>query len=272
MKLSFLLILIVSVLSLNRVSGSAEPPNPKETKPQSKEPQLHQEKSARQETPTESTINQKSAYSLPNQPAANSQTQKQETQAGPPTDSTWWFNLIVAIFTGCLVCVGIGQVAIYIRQACFFKTVERAWLAVVFDHPFQPKVGAVNPINYSVKNTGHTVAWLKSPKLKGMPWEFGYIPERQLEPKPMDTLSTVAVIFPGDKFPLEGLVDIDFTQQMINDATTGRFIFDVYGYVVYDDVFGNRHITRFCQAYHPNGDSGSFTYPRESQPGYNDAD
>lgn len=270
MKLSFLLILIVSVLSLNRVSESAEPQIPKETEPQSKELQLHQEKSAKQETATKSTSNVKAVYSLPKQLIANSPTQKQATRVG--TDSTWWFNLFIVIFTFCLVCVGIGQVAIYMKQARYFKTTERAWLAVVFDHPFQPKVGAVNPINYSIKNTGHTVAWLKSAKLKSMQWEFGHIPERQLEPKPVDALSTIAVVFPGGKFPLEGLVDIDFTQQMINDSATGRFIFDVYGYVAYDDAFGNRHITRFCQVYNPNGDGGSFTYPREAQPGYNDAD
>lgn len=224
----------------------------------------------------------------------------------PTTIPNWAIVLVTLIY----VCVSIGQFVAIRRQAKFARrtlrainrqadiavegvvetrkaaeaakksanvaeasltVVERAWLAVLFHQPFQPKAGAHNPIYYFVKNTGHTVAFLKERKLNALPWK-GCIPERELAPKPTGVLPTIAAIFPGDKFPLEGLVDIDFTQQMINDAATGQFIFDVYGYVAYDDTFGIRHITRFCQAYNPNGDSGSFTYPREAQAGYNDAD
>lgn len=154
------------------------------------------------------------------------------------------------------------------------RIVERAWLAVVFDQPFQPQARPVTPIYFTVKNTGNTVALLKLKKINAKRWDVSIIPQRQLEPKPTGTLPTIAVIFPGDKLTLEGLVDIPFTQNLIDDTNTGRSIFDVYGYVAYDDVFGIRHVTRFCQVYNPreNDGKGGFDFPREAQPEYNDAD
>jgi hypothetical protein len=154
------------------------------------------------------------------------------------------------------------------------RVVERAWLAVVFDQPFQPQARPVTPIYFTVKNIGNTVALLKLKKINAKRWEFSFIPERQLEPKPMSTLPTIAVIFPGDKLMLDGLVDIPFTQTDIDTAITAPLLFDVYGYVAYDDVFGIRHMTRFCQVFNPqeNDGKGGFDFPREAQPSYNNAD
>lgn len=271
MKFSFLLILIVSVLLVGGASGN---------NPSSVQPIAEKEKSLSKEQKASGNQEQGSTQSVPIQnldkpsaPIRNQKTEDNKESAKQPVPSiTDW---IMAGVTAAYAVFALLQWRAIRRQANIaesnLRVVERAWLAVLFDQRFQPKAGAHNPIYYSVKNTGHTVAFLKDRKLNVLPWN-GFIPKRQLAPKPTGILSTIAAIFPGDKFPLEGLVDIDFTQQMINDAATGRFIFDVYGYVAYDDAFGNRHITRFCQAYNPNGDSGSFTYPREAQLGYNDAD
>ncbi len=72
----------------------------------------------------------------------------------------------------------------------------------------------------------------------------------------------------------DGLVDIPFTQTEVTEANHGRLLFDIYGHIVYDDVFGQRHMTRFCQVYDPSGNNGQggFTFPREAKSEYNDAD
>jgi hypothetical protein len=49
----------------------------------------------------------------------------------------------------------------------------------------------------------------------------------------------------------------------------------VRGFVVYDDIFDVRHVTKFCQVYSPtwNDGVGGFVIPYETKPGYeNDAD
>jgi len=122
LKLSFLLILIGSALLLSAVGESAESLNPKEAKPQNKEPQLHQKEPAQQQAPTDQLLTgDEFLHSPPDHPTANGQTAEQESETGPPTNSTWWFNLFIAIFTGCLVCVGIAQIVVYKKQARYMR-------------------------------------------------------------------------------------------------------------------------------------------------------
>jgi len=122
LKLSFLLILIGSALLLSAVGESAESLNPKEAKPQSTESQLQQEKAAKQQNPTVNSLNgAQFLHSQTNHTTTNSQTSKQEAKAEPPTDSSWWFNLFLVIFTACLVDVGIAQVFVYKKQARYMR-------------------------------------------------------------------------------------------------------------------------------------------------------
>ena len=273
MKLLFLLTVFASVLLVSGRSVSEEvkpkgiPPSPRVEDKSKPKYQNHATKT----NPSKLAFQVHQSPAEPNTDKCQKGTQDWTCAFGPDA----WPNWALVIVGGIATIIALRTLEAIHRQANIaesnLRVVERAWLAVRFDQPFQPKAGAHNPIYYSVKNTGHTIAFLKDRKLNAMPWN-GFIPKREPAPKPTGILPTIAAIFPGGKFPMEGLVDINFTQQMINDAATGRFIFDVRGYVAYDDAFGNRHITRFCQAYDPNGDSGSFTYPREAQPGYNDAD
>lgn len=156
------------------------------------------------------------------------------------------------------------------------KTSERAWLSIRFNKPFKPQHGAVNPVVYSVKNTGKSAAFLKVKKLNAIQWQNSVIPERALDPKPTGEFPTIAVIFPNDELELEGLIDIDFTGDFFNQMIAGHKIFDVYGYVAYDDIFKVRHITRFCYAFNPgeniNQDTGKFEFIRDPRAGYSDAD
>lgn len=293
MKLSFLLILIVFTLVPNGASYSTDILRNKASSPMTRNQQSDnpQRISAETQNSVTPTAVLPSAVDSPHTPIKQNRSQY-ESAYWPPNWSSWAL-VIIAIVASYIALRSLRTIEQQAKNAAdgvvetrkaaeaakqsadvadkSLRVVERAWLAVLFDQPFQPKVGTYNPIYYSVKNTGHTVAFLKDRKLNAFPWN-GFMPKRELAPKPTGILPTIAAIFPGDKFPMEGLVDIDFTQQMINDAATGRFIFDVRGYVAYDDAFDNRHITRFCQAYDPTGDTGSFTYPREAQPGYNDAD
>lgn len=156
------------------------------------------------------------------------------------------------------------------------QTSERAWLSVTFNKSFKPQHGTVNPVVYSVKNTGKSAAFLKVKCLKSIPWPTSVIPERPLAPKPMGEHPTLMVIFPNDVVELEGIIDIDFRGEFFEQMIAGHKIFDVYGYVAYDDIFKIRHITRFCYAFNPgeniNQDTGKFEYIRDPRPEYNDAD
>jgi hypothetical protein len=82
------------------------------------------------------------------------------------------------------------------------------------------------------------------------------------------------VLFPNETLILDGLVNIPFSQTLIQNIYSGSVLFDVYGYVVYDYAFGGRHITRFCRVFNPkeNSGAGGFEFPRQVQPEYNDAD
>jgi hypothetical protein len=118
LKLSLMPILIASILILSGASESGEPTNPKEAKQQSKKPDLHQNESGNDQLPSAASVIDQSLGSSIDRRATNSQTPKQEAHASdPPSDATWYFNLLIAVFTGCLVCVGIAQVAVYVNQA-----------------------------------------------------------------------------------------------------------------------------------------------------------
>ena len=292
MKLSFLLILLISSLLLSTASESQSPnPIPGPAKASEKEKKLRKDKTQitdKDDRPTEKpppTIN------LPTTPIIGKQDRDPSNNKENPSSPNWW----IAAFTGVLALAALVQLFVYGRQARYMraglkltrqaadaatkgagvaesslKVVQRAWLAVLFDQPFQPTVAAVTPFSFTVKNTGNTVAMLKQKKINAKRWQVSVIPDRQLEPKPMEALPTIAVIFPGDKLTLDGLVDIPFTQADVDTAVSAPLLFDVYGFVAYDDVFGIRHITRFCQVY--NSHTGGFDFPNEAQPGYNDAD
>lgn len=292
MKLSYFLILLISTLLLSAASESQSPnPIPGPAKATEKEKQLRQDKTQITRKDNRPTEKPPPTIDLPTTPIVGKQDRDTSNNKEYPSSTNWW----IAAFTGVLALAALMQLFVYGRQARYMrdglkltrqaadaaskgagvaesslKVVQRAWLAVVFDQPFQPQARPVTPIYFTVKNTGNTVAMLKQKKINAKRWEVSVIPDRQLEPKPSGVLSTIAVIFPGDKLMLDGLVDIPFTQTDIDSAITAPLLFDVYGYVAYDDVFGIRHITRFCQAY--NSRTGGFDFPRETQIEYNDAD
>lgn len=267
MTLPFLLILVTPVLALSGASETSSPnpaPNPTETS--KKEENIRSDKTQeahRDNRPPKKTL---PTIDPSKRPVASKESYDTSNEKSDPSTANWW----IISFTGVLAFVAIIQLILYLRQARYFRTVEHAWLAVIFDQPFQPRVAKVTPISFTIKNTGNTVATRKKKKINAMRWESGYIPKRQLKPKPTGSRATLAVIFPGDKLTLDGLVDIPFTQADVDTAVSAPLLFDVYGYVAYNDVFGIRHITRFCQVYNPRTDG--FDFPREAKPEYNDAD
>lgn len=289
MKLLFLLILIVSILLLSEASQSinsaSKNPSPEGVNQYKNAPKVkkdHPENQTERIAPTEL---EKSLIETLRAIASQQRTAEDQNRTD---QQPWWkdyglltVTVVYTVFAGLQWWTIRRQASITAQSAEAAKqsadvaekslsSVERAWLAVVFDQPFQPQVKAVTPICFTVKNTGNTVALLKLQKINAKRWEFSCIPGRQLEPKPMGILPTIAVIFPGDKLTLDGLVDIPFTQDDIDSADSQPLLFDVYGHITYDDVFGIRHITRFCQVY--NSRTDGFDFPREAQPDYNDAD
>ena len=204
-----------------------------------------------------------------NNPAPTVEQNRSETKPDkwPPT----LLEIISVIIAGGAFYIAWRTLAAVRRQADIaertLKTAERAWLSVTFNKPFKPQHGTVNPVIYSVKNTGKTAAFLKVKQLSAMPWPTSVIPERPLDPKPMGACPNLMVIFPDDVVELEGIIDIDFRGEFFNEMIAGRGIFDVYGYIAYDDIFNGRHITRFCYAFDPGKDiyqgTGRFEYIRD---------
>src|SRR3989338_155118 len=287
LKLSFALILIGSTLLLNEGSKAVEPPNQKEAKPQSKKTELDKKEPTQQRTP---------ADLVPPKPPTDKyhpdkQASEKKNQPWQPAD---WFNLWLVIFTGCLVGVGIAQVFVYRRQAKYMrrglrltqkaaeaaeksaniadkslKTLERAQVLVMFSYQFRP---GSPEFSYEVKNIGRTLAKVKQT-------DFGCaagptLPDYQIKPKPVGDLPTKFIVYPNIPVSLRNRVDIQLPPEKAGRVERGEEIFEVRGFIIYDDIFDVRHVTRFRQIYHPseNNGHGGFVFSTDIKPEYNEAD
>ena len=298
------MILTASALFLSGVSESAEP---KEAEPQSKETQLEHNKADGQPK----TTNKPSIFDQYPEPpggrtAAQQQTNKKETKPRPPTDYGWWFNFWLVIFTGCLVLVGIGQIVVYAIQARYMwhglgltgQTVtaanisakaaqksadivdksltllERAWLIVRFDLPFQLVWSERTRVRYAIINTGRSIARFKHAEAFVTTQEgFPDLPVINIDRAIYNT--TKAVIFPSTPMEQSGETQRILESGTIEGIRNGSIKLIIRGFVVYDDIFDMRHVTKFCQVYSPtwNDGRGGFVMPPEPKSGYeNDAD
>jgi hypothetical protein len=212
-----------------------------------------------------------------------------------PSSTNWW----IMLFTGMLAVSAIIQLFIYGRQAHYMskgldltqraaaaaeksadtaeaslKSAERAWLTVNFPFPFQPKPDILNEIIYEVENTGRTIAGIKEITVLSSLWEPGKMPTYQFEDSPSTAgLPTIAVVAPNKALRLKARLNIVFAQDVVRKINSGELILDLHGHVIYDDIFNNRHSTRFCYIFTPTGNGiGIFNFPLEAKPDYNDAD
>ncbi len=151
------------------------------------------------------------------------------------------------------------------------KLLERAQIIVLFHRPFRP----TSPeLSYEIRNIGRTFA-----KVKDSDCGFGAALDlRQLEyeikPKPIGDLPTKMIAYPNIPIEMRNRPDIPLPPERAEGIEAGKEFLIVRGYVIYDDVFDVRHITRFCQVYRQaeNNRGGGFVITQQIKPEYNEAD
>ena len=122
------------------------------------------------------------------------------------------------------------------------RTTERAWLAVCFDHPFQPQPGKMNRVILSIENTGQSFAKVKRITAEYGWWNSGLFPTYEWESKPREGLPIIAIVSPGTPLQWETRRYVDVSQEDIRKMLAGDVILDLHGQIVYDDIFGCRHL------------------------------
>jgi hypothetical protein len=228
LKFSLLPILIAVIFLLNGASESAEPANPKETEPQSKQSPLQKQEPTSQPKPITippPTLSQ-SPGAQPNQIPTKPEAHEQKPDTTRPTDSAWWFNLFLVIFTGGLLGVGIMQATIYKRQATYMRRGMRVtrqaanaatqaanaaaestammrhqmrpFVTVHFDWPFKPS-SKDSRLRYTLKNSGKTWAFIKT--IQTLPWEGTDWVDYDAEP----------LVVPDGKLPTQAVLTEDGT-------------------------------------------------------------
>jgi len=284
-KLSFLILLF---LILNGTSRSAEPANPKEADIQSNKAERQQKESTKDQTPSlQPVVIDKLPYSPKDRSPASAQTPKQEAHAGPESNATWWFNLFIVIFTGCLVGVGVAQVAVYIKQARYtrrglrltrqaadaakaaaetasrqtkiLEDGQRPWIMVQVDEwglpdRFDASLGFGGVIKWSAINVGRSPAFLT--ELVVVPDIFPYpLPDEHPDDQSPKQFAKF-IIPPNGKHSssLPTIVDAGAMQSIFD----GKRCQVVYGIARYHDSMGNPHLTRFCVLRHRDAEGWKF--------------
>ncbi|HEU4342651.1 MAG TPA: hypothetical protein VFU31_13875 [Candidatus Binatia bacterium] len=300
------MLLIAFGLLLSSASESPERANPDKTEPQGKESQLQTNESTDQSEPIDRSpptrVDQPVSSQL-NPPAAQSETGEQKTQPTRPTDSNWWFNLFVVVFTGGLLGVGVMQAILYKRQATSMRrglrltrrvaqsaqdsavaamdTVSlardnakiqmRAYLEVTFENTFNLQAEVPISVEFRINNPGSTrakITWLRTQLYcgPGLP--------RKIERPDNDDKYKIQVLVPANESIFQTIgSNSSLTPAQRDDVWQGRLTLGVYGLILYDDVFKDNHFTRFCWIFSRRAYSGKggFVLP-DTEADLNDAD
>jgi len=269
-KFSFLSILFFLVLSgADEREGITEP---KETIKQGQKADLDKKEPAQQRTPADFVSRKPPIDKYP----ADNQASDQKNQPWQPTD---WFNLVLVIFTGCLVGVGIAQAIIYRKQAKYMRrglrltriaadaaregaetairqteiTANRDRARIMVKPDGEPKEDPNKlpwgyEIEWSAINVGGTPAFLSE-----------LFVDVDIIPMPIpDSRPDYSASKPFAKFiiPPNGShsskVSKTFSPTMQGAYFGGDSCVVLYGMVKYQDAIDN-HITRFCCYWHVRG-------------------
>lgn len=143
---------------------------------------------------------------------------------------------------------------------------ERAWLDIGIEpFPLQITPGAVT---INIRNTGRTPALIKMITIP--PPQYAYDrPVIEIMPKPTEYLPTIAIV------PANQTIEWEVEAGSMIDSKVGNkgSYLIVHGCIVYDDHLGNRHFTRFYRQRKQlkDGKTG-FIIAKDDPPEYNKAD
>lgn len=160
-----------------------------------------------------------------------------------------WANIALAFFGFIGICIGIGSLIAIWRQGNHITTSERAWMVSSVEGEVIPDSEGLRMVRFSVRctNNGKTPAFLLEMGNHGIviPREKP-LPEPQLPYRKENT-----DVWPGCGLPLQpgtSLLRRNFStvapdlQRLIH----GQDWLWIYGYITYQDSFGNKRETRYC--------------------------
>jgi hypothetical protein len=249
------LILIIFIFLVTASNGPA--PSPLES---TKEKESHTSSIDKPTTKKDESSQGLMTLTMPKRtsPTSNSNEEKSGKQRDKPSSE----NKLIIFFTGALATFSFFQLLTLIQQYYAIRNErrvsERAWIMPSFSQEFIP---GDEFIAYVISNTGKTPAFVKYIQIIiGEEYKGIDIKKRVLSKK--EKLITQMVVFPDEKISMQDLAQDSafiFCQQKII----------IWGVIIYDDVFGDRHSTRFCRAY--NKENKLFVIGPDAKEGQNDA-
>jgi hypothetical protein len=137
--------------------------------------------------------------------------------------------------------------------------------AVSLEPDYTPRTEP-HEIPFVIANNGKTPAQIK--EISAELTIADALIEYEIRPIPDGPLPTILSIFASESQEHHiGTPRMDSDQ--ISEVNRRTKLMMIYGWVIYDDIFGKRHTTRFLQVYSPR--IRNFIFPRDAKPRYNEA-
>lgn len=262
-KKAFIVLMVIAITMIFCVVAWSEP-NPKQTISQSKSGKLAQQKSAKQETPSEKFVTtQQLIDAISHVIEATADKTKPKQNPPSPDNSSYWFSFFLTIFTGLLVLVGAGQCYIIFKTLKETQVVakaatdsaqvaetalhvaERAYLKIEKFEVVNFSTGDHLNVRYEIHNVGHTPAQIMesltivdivekdSFKTPVYDIERGLIGPKQ------------AFIQPDEKASMIGISKEPVTPEQFNSVQNDSKLIFTWGKITFRDVFGKTWVNGF---------------------------
>lgn len=148
---------------------------------------------------------------------------------------------------------------------------ERAWVRVDFRQLYEPGMSFVD---LDITNTGKTPGHIKEIKILGLDVSDAQQPFAwKPDPIPPNERDTLWNIFPGESTTQRYDQLTEFQSVEIWEIIQQTKRLTIYGFILYDDIFGTRRITRFYRVFMETQSNrrGRFMIPPNAEPGQNEA-
>ena len=168
---------------------------------------------------------------------------KQNGTANPDTGLPHWVNLLNATSTAVVALFTILVFFVYRAMLHATKMTERAWLVSDIGTIEETPTNQTHQVKVQIRNNGNTPAWVTAAGSNGW-WVTDQNPLPRtpkytlMQPFTKDgqLLPPTASFEQG--FPLE--------KARIDRAVKKEVFLYVFGFVEYRDIYGNKHLTRYC--------------------------
>ena len=130
---------------------------------------------------------------------------------------------------------------------------QRAWLGTTSARMIDLAVNKPLKVELQVKNTGKTVARNVDARvtIRSESGPFNLRKFREERPPPKGNRSRF-VILPDSELTLPAYGDSLLTQETLSLIKSSSVTIYLFGEIIYADVFGETHVTVFCNFYDPN--------------------